>query len=106
MKTIAFKRSIVTALAFATIATTATFSTTQSANAGRKDFWAGAAAGVVTGVIVGGAVRSRRHHVRRVSAWEAHVDWCYDHRPRYRQSDNTYRRSGQRRRTCYSPYYD
>ncbi len=105
MKTGYFKNTAIAAVAVATVATTATLFSTQTADAGRRDFWAGVGAGVVTGIVVN-EIRHNRRHTRRVSAWEAHVDWCYDNRPRYRESDNTFRRNGQRRRECLSPYYN
>lgn len=107
-----FKNTTIAAVTVATLATAMATVTVSPADAGKRDFWGGVAAGVVGSAIVGGAIhrdrryRDRRYRTRRVSAWEAHVDWCYDNRPRYRERDNTYRRSGQGRRTCYSPYYD
>ncbi|MEM9330497.1 MAG: BA14K family protein [Pseudomonadota bacterium] len=111
MKTTTFKKTTTAVLAAATLATSLTFSTTQDANAGSRDFWAGAAAGVVTGVIVNESAhryRERRHYrepVRRVSSYDAHVNWCYNRYRSYREWDNSWKPYSGPRRTCFSPYY-
>ena len=89
------------------LATGLTFSTAQNANAGSRDFWTGAAVGVVTGVIVNESVHRHRSrgHVRHVSAYDAHVNWCYNRYRSYREWDNSWKPYHGPRRTCYSPYY-
>ena len=100
-----FKNSAIAAVAALSIAGFATVASTQTASAG-NNFWNGVAAGAVGTLVVGGIIHNshRNHNHGHTSNWNAHVDWCYDHRPRYRQSDNTYRRNGQNRRICDSPY--
>lgn len=108
MKTASFKKATITVLAAATLATGLSFSTT--ANAGSRDFWTGAAVGVVTGVIVNESAhryRERRYYrepVRHVSRYDAHTNWCYSRYRSYREWDNTYKPYHAPRRTCFSPY--
>ena len=107
MNTETIKRTAVAAITAISLAGLVTVSATATAQAGDSKFWRGVAVGTVGTIIIGSAVRNHRNNrVQRVSAWDAHVDWCYDHRPRYRESDNTYRRNGQGRRECISPYYN
>ncbi len=104
-----FKKAALTTIAAATMATGFNIS---AAHAGSGDFWRGVGAGVIGGVVVNEAIRNRRsrtvyverHRVRRVSSWEAHLDWCYDEYRSYRERDNTYKPYGKRRRQCRSPY--
>ena len=102
------KKTTLATVAAAVLATGFSIAGTEDAHAGRKDFWAGVGAGVVTGVIVNEVVRDRRdrRYHRRASAWDAHVDWCYDRYRSYRERDNTFKPYGKRRRQCYSPYYN
>ncbi len=102
------KSTAIAAVAAVSIASFATVASTQSANAGSK-FWKGAAAVAVGAIVVGGIIHNNRrnnHNHGYNSNWNAHVNWCYDHRPRYRASDNSFRRNGQHRRECFSPYYN
>ena len=104
-----FKNTAIATVAALSIAGFATVASTQTASAG-NNFWNGVAAGAVGTLVVGGIIhnshRNRGYSHSHNVNWNAHVDWCYDHRPRYRQSDNTFRRNGQGRRECYSPYYN
>ncbi len=37
--------------------------------------------------------------------WEAHVDWCYDHKgPSYNPNTNKYINMAGKKRTCHSPF--
>ena len=104
-----FKKSAIATVAALSIAGFATAASTQTASAG-NNFWNGVAAGAVGTLVVGGIIhnshRNNGHSHGHNVNWNAHTHWCYDHRPRYRQSDNTFRRNGQNRRTCYSPFYN
>ena len=106
MNTQIAKKTFIATIAAAALAGLATVSFTQEAEAGGKRFWRGVGAGVVAGVIIGETVRKSRKNKRTYThnQWEAHVDWCYDNRPRYRERDNTFRYTGGRRRHCVSPY--
>ena len=110
MTTQVFKRTSIAALAVATIATGLTFTSVDTAEAGRKDFWAGVGAGVLTGVIVNEAVRNRRARTVYVeprpvySSWDAHVSWCYDHYKTYSHVDDKFTSTAGYRKYCNSPY--
>lgn len=106
MKLQIIKKTAMAAFATASLAGFLTMGSTQPAEATHK-IWHLVAAGVVAGVVINEVTKNRRRdRHRRFSEWDAHVEWCYDNRPRYRESDNTYRRSGRSRRECFSPYYD
>jgi len=105
MKLQIFRKTAIAAFATASLAGFLTIGSTQPAEAKHKT-WHLFAAGVATAVIINEITKNRRPRHSRNSAWEAHVEWCYDNRPRYRESDNTYRRTGYSRRECASPYYD
>lgn len=100
-----FKNTAIATVAALSIAGFATVASTQTANAGNA-FWNGFAGGAVGALVVGGIIHNSQHHNNHghTSNWNAHVNWCYDYRPRYRQSDNTFRRNGQIRQICHSPY--
>ena len=107
--TTTFKKTAAAALAVVTLAVAGTVSTTDTAEAGRKDFWAGAGAGFITGVIVNEATRNRRYHEPRYvaprhSAWDAHVNWCYSRYRSYSHRTDTFISYGGRHKRCYSPY--
>lgn len=108
MKT-AFRNTTIAVLAAATVATAGTFATVDTAEAGSRDFWAGAGAGFITGVIVNESSRRHRYREpvyveRRHSSWDAHVSWCYDRWRTYSHHDNRYTASAGYRKICRSPY--
>lgn len=106
------KSTVASAIAVTALALGMTLSAAQDANAGSsKKFWTGFGAGVATGVIVGGVAKSKRqrHYIvepDEYNEWDAHVDWCYDNKRRYRERDNTWKPYNRSRRECYSPYYN
>ncbi len=113
-----FRKGVTATIAAVTLATSFTFNTTQSANAGSKDFWAGAAAGVVTGAIVSGAHRRYREpdvvyverrrprtvYIERSSRYDRHVAWCYNKYASYHEPSDTFQPYVGGRRYCNSPY--
>ncbi len=109
MNTQIIRKTAVAALAAASLAGFVTMSSTQPAAAVHK-FGHLLGAAIVGGIIVNELSKNNGRGDRRYNNssynWENHVDWCYDNRPRYRERDNTFRRSGQRRRECFSPYYN
>lgn len=108
------KKSAVTAIAVTALAAGMNFTTVEQAEAGKKHFWAGVGAGIVTGIVVNEVVRSnraRRHHATpnyyvepAGSAWDAHVDWCYDRYVSYSHVDDRYTTHSGYRRRCNSPF--
>lgn len=54
------------------------------------------------GVIIGNALADRPVVVYR--GGRNHVRWCYNHRPNYRASDNTWKPYGGYRRACHAPF--
>lgn len=110
MNTQFFKKSAIAAIAAVTLATGFTVVTVEEAEAGRRDFWAGVGAGVVTGVIVNEVARGHRERryyrepAPRYSAWDAHVSWCYDRYKTYSHHDDRFTSLSGYRKPCYSPY--
>lgn len=108
----AFKNTAAATIAVVTLAAAGTVTTIDTAEAGRKDFWAGAGAGLITGVIINEAARNRnnnrhyrpRHVAPRQSAWDAHVDWCYANYASYSHRSDTFIARGGREKRCNSPY--
>lgn len=117
-----FKSAMIATLTVATLAT-ATLTTTTSAEAGRKDFWRGAAIGAATGIIAGSIARHHRerevvyverHRPRTVvierevdgHAWgdRQHVRWCKRNYRTYNARTDMYKVRGGGRRYCESPY--
>ena len=108
MNTGFFKNSFAAAIGVVAITAATTVATTSGANAGSRDFWAGAGAGFITGVIVDRATRHHHGHYHaapRHTAWDAHVAWCYDRYLTYTHVTDTYMSTAGYRKKCYSPYY-
>ena len=110
MNTQFFRKTSIATLAVATLATGFTFATIDTADAGRRDFWAGVGAGVVTGVFINEVTRNRRARTVYVeprpvySSWDAHVGWCYDNYVSYSHHDNRYTTFSGFRKICNSPF--
>ena len=98
------KTAIATLAAFSMAGFVATASTTP-AEAGNKA-WKIIGGAIVAGAVIHHLSKNHNHAHAGYSQWDAHVDWCYDNRPRYRESDNTFRYTGHGRQECYSPYYN
>jgi hypothetical protein len=85
----------------------------NNAHAGKKNIIGGALGGASQGTaanrVLGndqdGKNRKRpENRKHRKSTRNDHVDWCYENRLRYRESDNTFRRRGGARVECVSPF--
>ena len=113
----AVKKTMLATLAVATLATSSTVMGTQDAQAGSRDFWAGAAAGVVTGAIVGAHHRRYREpdvvyverrprtvYVERHSNYDRHVRWCYANYRSYDEYSDSFKPFRGPRRRCNSPW--
>lgn len=66
-----------------------------------------AAAALLGGIIIGGAIASHGRNYRGSyygGSGNAHIDWCYNRYRSYRAYDNTFQPYNGPRRRCNSPY--
>ena len=106
MNTATLKNITISAASAAVLAAALTISTMSSANAKSSDFWKGLGIGVATTVVVGAAIKHQQQQQNNYTQWDAHVDWCYDNKRKYRESDNSWKPINKARRTCFSPFYN
>ena len=87
-----FRKTILSALTIAAIASAGAAVTTTSASAG----------GYGNQSNHGRHYKAPRHHGAN---WRAHVRWCYNRYNSYRDYDNSYQPYNGNRQQCWSPYY-
>ncbi len=104
MTTSTFKNNAIATVAAFSLAGFVAAASATPAEAGNKG-WKILGGAIVAGVVLHHLANNHKNnHNSGYSQWDAHVDWCYDNRPRYRESDNTFRYTGQVRHECFSPY--